>query len=653
MLDGSSADGRDANIAAGDDVAAAFVLGVAARDILGQLPRFGVVYTSSLEDEALLIAAGFCGRYIYRGREKAFDRAAGLALAWLTELGGHTRKAGEGAELLFGDTVLPAWTLSYDALFEIKGGIFDSIFHFVLAEEICTTAPGLVHVFAAKDDQLGAAVVQLLGARACVEWQEPCPSLTPTVDQPLVKRLWRRIDSLIIHPLLVGLRSLWEGRRRHSRIAIVGTSGSMARLNRDGCGRLCVRDVYYENLEPSLEVFSPDVLKVGISPPRLTGAIWKDSFLIWYLILSGAFRPWSAYATPRDVLAVFRERRRYRKVLAVSDNNPRFRALFQAGGLNFYSLLRPRLFEMLPNILAASHFHHAVAERLVNRENIDLVISVESFSNLGRCLASALHRKGGQLWGIQGGIISPRMVTNTGFYVPALGGRNELMADLFFTWGSAYSALLERFGIPAERMRLMGFNRAKRRPEGMAKQKNMRIVYITGGNAMVCPYLMTSEEEYFTLSVLADCLPLGAELLVRTHPRHNAEDFRQRLSGRPNIQVSAAAEMSLEECLASSSCIVGKASTVLLEAAQAGLPVLIINLSGAPDFTGFIDGPTPLPYATDSSGLRRWLASILTEEKTETAQGLENFVDAWCAGGVDSATAALLSELEKWKRGAS
>lgn len=412
MVDSRSAHGRDFH---GDEVkdgVAAFVLGVPAGDVLGRLPRSGVIYTDSLKDEALLIAAGFRGCYIYRVRDAAFERAAELALAWLAELGARARGAGKGAELLFGDVTLPAWALSYDALFEIKGGIFDSIFHSVLAEEICTAASVAVQVYASKDNQLGAAVVQFLGARARVEWQDhTVPAISVTGVSPMM-RLWRRFDGLLIHNLLVCLRGLWEGRHRHGRIALLGTSGDMARLDRDSRGRLCVNDVYYENLEQALDAASPDILKVGINSPRIAKSDFKNSFLVWRLILSGAFRPWSAYATPKDVFSVFRERCSYRAALAVSDTDPRFRALFEAGGLSFYSLLRPRLNEMLPGMLAAARFHHAIAERFVSREKVGLVISVESFSNLGRCLASALHRHGGQLWGIQGGIdLTPKFWT--------------------------------------------------------------------------------------------------------------------------------------------------------------------------------------------------------------------------------------------------
>lgn len=652
MVELRSANGRDFHVDEVKDDAAAFVLGVAAGDFLDRLPRSGVVYTDSLKDEALLIASGFRGRYIYRARSAAFERAAELALAWLAELGARALEVGNGADLLFGDVTLPAWALSYDALFEIKGGIFDSIFHSVLAEEICTAASGAVQVYASKDNQLGAAIVKFLGARTYVEWQDHNVPAVAVTGVSQVMRLWRRFDGLLIHNLLVRLRGLWEGRQRNGRIALLGLSGDMARLGRDIRGRLCVCDVYYENLEQALDATSPDILKVGINPPRIAKSDLKNSLLVWRLILSGAFRPWSAYATPKDVFSVLRERRRYRAALAVSDTDPRFRALFEAGGLSFYSLLRPKLTEMLPGMLAAARFHHAIAERFVSREKVRLVISVESFSNLGRCLASALHRHGGQLWGIQGGIISPRRVTNSGFHVPALGDRKELMADIFFAWGPAYCRLLERFGIPAQRLRMMGFNRAKRLPEGLPDGDVKRIVYVTGGNAMVCPYLMTTEEEHHTLQVLAASLPEGAELLVRAHPRHDVEDFRRCLADCPHVRVLAAADMSLEKCLSDSSCIVGKASTVLLEAAQAGRRVLLINLGGSPDFTGFSEGVESLPCATDDASLRYWLARILAQEDVETVQSIERFSAAWCAGDAHSASSVLLGELETFQRNA-
>ena len=169
MVDVRSIEDHDFQIGEDNDGPTTFVLGVAVGDLFARLPHSGMVFTDSLKNEALLIAAGFRGCYIYRGRSAAFERAAELALAWLADLGARAREADNGAELLFGDVKLPVWALSYDALFEIKGGIFDSIFHMVLAEEMCTTACGAVEVFASKDNQLGVAVEQFLGARACVK----------------------------------------------------------------------------------------------------------------------------------------------------------------------------------------------------------------------------------------------------------------------------------------------------------------------------------------------------------------------------------------------------------------------------------------------------------------------------------------------------
>ncbi|HMV56415.1 MAG TPA: hypothetical protein PKD38_04385 [Nitrospira sp.] len=654
MVEERSAGGRDIQSDAGKGGAAAFVIGIAVKDLLDRLPRSGVIYTDSLKDEALLVSSGFRGCYIYRDQDAAFERAAELSLAWLRGLSTRAHPAGKAAELLFGDEKLPAWALSYDALFEIKGGIFDSIFHAVLAEEICSGASVAVQVFASKENQLGAALVEFLGARACVEWCDNDVREMPVTGLSRLIRLWQRFDALVIHSLLVGLRVFWEKKDgEQHRIALLGSSGEMARLSRDSKGRLCVTDIHYENLGAAIDAISPSVVRVGINTPRLTKSGWRNTVLIWRLILSGAFRPWFAYAGLKDIFVVFRERHKFRAALAASNIAPHFRALFTVGNLNFYNLLRPRLIGMLPTLLASARFHHAIAEHFVRKEKVDVVISIESFSNIGRCLASALHRHGGQLWGIQGGIISPRRVTNVGFYVPALGARKDLIADIFFAWGPSYCKLLAQFGIPAESLRMMGFSRAKRLPERSANGNVKRVMYVTGGNALVCPYLMTNEEEYYTLDVLAACLPPGAELLVRAHPRHDAEDFRRRLANRPRVRILAASDTSLEDCLANSDCIVGKASTVLLEAAQAGRQVLLVNLGGTPDFTGFSLGEESLTCATDPDSLRYWLAYYLEHADVGTTHKLSKFVAAWCAGSAHSAADTLTDELEAYRINAS
>ncbi len=610
-----------------------FLLGVPADPRGTPLTGPATIHVASLQDEARLVAAGLPARYVYRDRDAIFARAETLALDWLATLEARATAVGGSASILFGehDGCAP-WPLSYDALFEIKAGIFDSIFHALLADELFRTSTGPVRIVATRGDQLALALARLPGWDAGLEWVEPAP---PAADQPpsasRVARLWQRADRLLIHPLLVGLRRLREGRRPASVDAIVGPGGEMAKVVADARGRLQVEDVYYENLEAPLRDHWPGLLKVCINPPKIPHGGWRATLTVWRLILAGSFRPWYAYAGWADILATLRARRRYARVVAAGDRDAGFAGLFRAGGVDFHALLRPRLLEMLPGMLAAAHFHARVAERFVRRENVGRVLSVESFSNLGRCLAAALHRHGGCLWGIQGGIISPRRVTNIGFFAAALGGRRELLADAFFAWGPAYRQVLESFGLPAERIHVMGFNRAKPRADAAPPRRGTRrVVYIAGGNALVCPYLMTLDEDLHTLRVLAASLPADTELLVRIHPRHRAEDFRAATAGLPGVRLLGDGEMSLAACLAGANCIVGKASTVLLEAAHAGHPVLVVNLAGTPEFTGFTAGRAALPYATDPAGLRQRLAQLLSDP-AGARTALRSFADAWCA----------------------
>jgi len=641
---GGTEDGR-----AGGREVTLLLLGVSPDHAGRQLSRTALTYVASLQDEARLTAAGFPARYVYRDREDVFARAESLALDWLSTLDARATALGGGARILFGEEQgFAPWPLAYDALFEIKAGIFDSIFHCLLAAALRAEAGGPLRIVAARGDQLALALARSQGFDVRIEWVDPVPG--PPHAQARMSRVvgwWMRADRMLVHPLLVAIRRRLEGRRRQPTNALVGPAGEMAKILPDEHGRLQVEDVYYENLEAALRRRWPGMLKVGITPPKLPQGGWRGTLRVWRLILSGAFRPWYAYAGWANVLATLRARRRYAGILAACDRDPGFAGLFQAGGVDFQALLRPRLLEMLPGMLASARFHAGVAERFVRRENVGRVISVESFSNLGRCMAAALHRRGGQLWGIQGGIISPRRVTNIGFYVAALGGRAGLMADLFFAWGPAYRDVLERFGLPPQRIRVMGFNRAKRLPAPASPRAGAgQVLYIAGGNALVCPYLMTLEEDVHTLRVIAASLPDGAELLVRIHPRHRIEDFRVGLDGLSGVRLLEDGERSLDECLATADCVVGKASTVLLEAAQAGHRVLVVNLAGTPEFTGFTAGEASLPYARDAAQLRHWLA-VLLSDPPGMQERLGRFAGAWCADDADVAVARLLAAVDE------
>lgn len=623
-----------------------FLLGVRSADVMDRLPADARIYTTALSDEAGLRAAGFQASYLYRNTE-TFVAASALALDWLATIRQRANAAGGPGAILFGDNKDPVWALSYDAIFEIRDGIFDCILHTVLARDLCPQDSGHVRIFATPAHSMALALQQHLGKRAAISWQDEAPASSRREARRSVGSVIRRIGSFAMHRLLLGLRRIIS-RPKHERAALVGISGDMSRIYRDRIGRTRHGDLYYENLEATLEDAFPDLARVGIQQRKLSGplAVLDD----WRMILLGAHSPWYGYASIGAIRALARDRRYYTAILRSAQEDARFLDLFVVDGIPFYALARARIDEMLPGTLAAANFHTAIAERFVSKENIGLVLSVESFSNLGRCLAAALHRRGGALWGIQGGIISPAMVTNTGFYAPALGGLSDLQADRFFVWGPAYRSLLTKFGIDPRKLDVIGFNRAKTLPHHSTPRSKRQILYVTGGNALVCPYLMTMEEEDYTLRSLSACIPPDSELVVRVHPRHDAEALRRSLSGRP-VTVVAASEMSLDQSLAAASVVVAKASTVLLEAANAGKPVLMINLAGTPDFTGFSSGAAALPYCEDTDSLQPMLARLLDDPEQDGV--LSGFAAQWCDGTAGDAAANLAAALASSSRLAS
>lgn len=622
-----------------------FLLGVSCDLVAGQLASGTMVYTTSLSDEARLQAAGVNARYVYR-HAKTFKAASKLALDWLTTIRNRANGMGGVAAALFGDTNEPVWAMSYDALFEIRGGIFDCILHALLARDLTGDRVGQVYIIARPDNIMARALQQQLGDRATPIWHTELTDELPDTKISTVRRLAKLINSLFVHRALLSLRRLAH-RPAEKRTALVGVSGDMAKLRIDQSGRLRLSDIYYENLESAIEAVNPDLVTAGLSSPRLGPSRFGSVTRLWRMILSGTYSPWYGYASFNSSVALVFDRRRYRALLQAAGKDPVFQSLFAVETVSFYRLVKPMLSKMLPGLLASARFHASVAERFVTSESIDRVISVESFSNLGRCMAAALHRHGGELWGIQGGIISPERVTNSGFYAPALGGQDHLQADQFFAWGPDYCDLLSTFKIDRARLQVMGFNRAKTGSLSVADQSPRKILYLTGANAVVCPYLMSVEEEDYTLQALVSCLPVDSELVIRVHPRQDAQALRDRFADR-RVRVQSSANVPLEESLQTASLVVAKASTVLLEASSAGKPVLVVNLAGTPDFTGFSTGAAPLPYCTEIASLNTALSSLL--ERPENGASLSRFVQAWCSGTADAAANNLVAALTADRR---
>jgi len=632
---------------ADDTAGVVFGLGVSADELAAHAAPRDHVFSDTLTLEAAWQSRGGLCRYLYRDCGPVFEQAAAAALEWLEQLPSQLRASGAEFAEIQAEGQLPLWTLGQDAIFEIKDGLFEGILHAFLVRDILARhASAPVRIVAAVGHPL---------ARGIAAWTEgelrllpPSPSAivpAPAARPPaLWRRLWNAADTLLMSPLLVRLGQLLSPRNR-SALAIVNSLGDMTRRFTDARSAQRLGDGYFEGIEPALSEAHPGLLKIGINPPRLAPGALRNQWLTWRTLLSGEYRPWYFYAAPRDFWRHGADLRHYAALLARSDADERFRHLFRVDGLDFYALARDRMQSLLPAVLASMRLHYGIAQRLVAREGLKLVVSAEAFSNIGRCMAAALHRVGGQLFGVQAGIVTPQRVTNLGFYVPALAEQDEFVPDRFFVWGPRYAALLAGYGVPSQRLSVMGFNRAKPRlPAAVGAART--ILYVTGGNALVCPYLMTLDEERLTLEALATHLPPGAELVVRTHPRHRLEDFRWLQARHARVRLCAGADLPLEASLREADCVVGKASTVLLEAASAGKRVLLVNLAGTPEFTGFVAGAGGLPCVTDATKLGAALEQLLAQ-----APQVDEFAQAWCCGSADEAAQRFLREVAQATRG--
>lgn len=626
-----------------------FGLGVSADELAAHVAPDDHIFSDTLTLEAAWRLRGGHCRYLYRDCTPVFERAAAAALAWLEQLPSQLRASGAEFAEVQSEGQLPLWTLGQDAIFEIKGGLFEGILHAFLVRDILVRHAGApVRIVAA----VGHPLAQGIAAWTAGELRLLPVSSAATASAPAARppalwlRLWNATDTLVVSPLLVRLGRLFSPRNR-SALAIVNSLGDMTRRFTDTRGEYRLGDGYFEGIEPDLSEAHPGLLKIGINPPRLAPGALRNQWLTWRALLSGEYRPWYFYATARDFWRHGVDLRHYAALLSRSDADDRFRRLFRVDGLDFYALVRDRMQSLLPAVLASMRLHHCIAQRLVAREGLRLVVSAEAFSNIGRCMAAALHRAGGQLFGVQAGIMTPQRVTNLGFYVPALAGHDEFIPDRFFAWGVRYATLLAGYGVPAHRLDVMGFNRAKPRlPASVGEART--ILYVTGGNALVCPYLMTLDEERLTLEALATHLPPRAELVVRTHPRHRLEDFHWLPARHARVRLCAGADLPLETSLREADCVVGKASTVLLEAASAGKRVLLVNLAGTPEFTGFVDGAGGLPCVTDATKLGLALEQLLAQ-----APRVDEFVQAWCSGFASEAAQRFLQEVAQATRGRS
>lgn len=137
--------------------------------------------------------------------------------------------------------------------------------------------------------------------------------------------------------------------------------------------------------------------------------------------------------------------------------------------------------------------------------------------------------------------------------------------------------------------------------------------------------------------VVDACERLGLDLTVKVHPADATRILEEEIAGAAGVKVERS--RSSQDVILESDAVIVVSSTTAFEAAVAGKPIVVLNLTGAEDFTGVAEAGAAL-YVDNGNDLEAALLSALEDRSAQArlVEGRRRLASQRLGGGDGSAT---------------
>lgn len=552
-----------------------------------------------------LILKGFQTHYLFETTDLVWNQIVSTALRWLTNAPKVTLTNGIHLENYFKFKDHSLWWFVYDALFEVSGGIFDSILYTIIYKNLlAANAPQQVIVMGNVQSVACSNLLSIL------EQTQYKTQILENTNKQIVKHKFSQkykhlllktlywFDLLVIKKFFFAINSLFKTHSLTSRYkAFFCSHGKRSLVQFDSNKSLYITDNIYKEAEIKLRKINNKVKTISLCEPVLSKHTTFNKIKNWYYIAKGIYIPWYSNASYSSIWKLFFTKKIFKKQALSLIQDINVQSYFMIDEFNHLKSCENKILELLPGLLTSACIYLDIASRIVINQKIETLYTVESHSSLGRALALALNTHRGQLIGLQGGIITPFVVTNTGFYLAKLQAKKRkysLLPNEFHIWGNYYGNLLiNSYEYPDDLIKIKGNTNLL---SDLSTSKNewlqdcKVLLYIASSNIDVFPFIMTIDEELFTIINLAETIPEDHILSIRLHPSHPLELFKTKLSSYKNIELHSAVTHSLAQDLDSANIVITKASSVIFDALARNKALILVNFANTPDFTGIVIG---------------------------------------------------------------
>jgi len=564
-----------------------------------------VYISDSLFTKELLLKNRIESNYLYHLSNSLWNDILSTSLSWLTSWPNTTTTNGKKIDEYFNYKQIPLWWFIYDALFEVSGGIFDAILYFSIYKKFFDNyKPSKIFIIG-DTNSIACQNLMKIVEQTDIEFKitsknTESPFKKKEIWKNQYKKLLKKIlnwfDLLVIKKILLNTRLLFRLlRKKNNKCAFLCHHGERSLIQLDHNNILYITDNIYKDLEKTIRLVNNTVLSLSLFEPVVTDNRLINKFKNWIYILKGTYIPWYSNATYFSLINFFFKKRKHRNQVKTLLNDPKILTCFKVGDYNFLCACIDKISDLLPSLLSSTCIHLNIADTIISTNNIQNLYTVEAHSTLGRALALALNARKGKLIGLQGGIITPYIVTNSGFYLSHLmKSKNiQLVPNEFHIWGCYYQNLLiTKYQYPPNDLHVKGNINClniTNEPKIECTENSNTILYIASSNIDVFPLIMPFDEELFTIFSIAKSLPNNYILSIRLHPSHPYDLFCKELSSLKNIDLHSSSSYPLIKELSNAKLVLTKASSVLFDALAYNKIVILLNYANTPDFTGIIN----------------------------------------------------------------
>ncbi len=598
-----------------------------------------LIVTFQLSDEMQLIERKLPALYFHRYAQsgRIWKDTVAAATEWLETWPTMPILNGESALRVFGIEDTSLWWFVYDAIWEAKNGFFDTFYQaktfLALAREFKPAVMVLRGTFDFNVHELIGSISKLVGFELRTE-----SLIARVARQTSLASAGGKFNLLGRYILLRAARGL--SRKDSLRpITFFLEHGSKA-VERSRNGIEMVSDHYLDGLEEYMIQNRSRIRFISLNTPQVSSSPSANLVSEAKRTVRNVYLPWIFYYSLADLRKGAALVRQYLDKVLALEQDPAFRDSMIVDGIDIYPLLRQVFRSKLPGALALVHVELTRARRFVERERPRVVFHVKGLSPTAKAISYICTQLGIPTLAPQLGIISPELPVNTGFLVGP--GYDKRLLCEYLVWGPYYKELVVARGYPESLVKTVGFWRAA---DQGGTESGKYVLYAAGANTGKLSYILSFEEEICTIRMIRRVLPASESLIVKLHPSLEYEAYRSALEDIADkiTLVGGPGSPTIEEFLPKAKIVVGKASTVLVQALIMKKPVVVVNFASELNFLGF-EG---VPFAATPDDFARVVKAILDGHNT-TDFDLRRYCDPV---GKESVS-RIVSEIEKENRAA-